>query len=253
MLTVAVLAVAGLAALARRAQGGAPVRRSSRWLWAAAIAVYAFLYVPLAVVVVFSFNDSRLNAEWVGFTLDWYAQAVRATRRCCSPRATRCSSRCVASLVATRARHHGRHRHAPLPAARLLPLLVLTPVAMPEILLGVSLLIFFISVFGQDALGLLTVDRSPTSRSASASSPSSCARGWPAWTRASSRRRATSAPRPGRRFRLVTLPLILPGGDRRLPDGLHAVDRRLRHHLLHRRRRRQDAAAADLLDDQDRR
>jgi len=33
---------------------------------------YAFLYLPLAIVVVYSFNDSRLNAEWVGFTLDWY-------------------------------------------------------------------------------------------------------------------------------------------------------------------------------------
>ena len=27
------------------------------WLWAAALATYAFLYVPLAVVVLFSFND----------------------------------------------------------------------------------------------------------------------------------------------------------------------------------------------------
>jgi spermidine/putrescine transport system permease protein len=34
--------------------------------------VFLFLYVPLVVVVVFSFNDSKLNAEWVGFTLDWY-------------------------------------------------------------------------------------------------------------------------------------------------------------------------------------
>ncbi|MCA9786672.1 MAG: ABC transporter permease, partial [Candidatus Cloacimonetes bacterium] len=38
----------------------------------AAGAIFAFLYLPLAVVVLFSFNDSRLNAEWVGFTLDWY-------------------------------------------------------------------------------------------------------------------------------------------------------------------------------------
>ena len=43
-----------------------------RWLWAAALTVYAFLYVPLAVVVLFSFNDSLLNAEWVGFTTRWY-------------------------------------------------------------------------------------------------------------------------------------------------------------------------------------
>ena len=48
------------------------MRRRSPWLWAAALAAYAFLYVPLIIVVVYSFNDSRLNAEWVGFTLDWY-------------------------------------------------------------------------------------------------------------------------------------------------------------------------------------
>ena len=41
-------------------------------LWLVALFVYAFLYVPLIIVVVYSFNDSQLNAEWVGFTLDWY-------------------------------------------------------------------------------------------------------------------------------------------------------------------------------------
>ena len=46
--------------------------RKSRWIWLPSLAVYAFLYVPLAIVVLFSFNDSRLSAEWVGFTLDWY-------------------------------------------------------------------------------------------------------------------------------------------------------------------------------------
>jgi ABC-type spermidine/putrescine transport system permease subunit I len=42
------------------------------WLKLAAGFTFAFLYLPLVVVVVYSFNDSRLNAEWVGFTLDWY-------------------------------------------------------------------------------------------------------------------------------------------------------------------------------------
>ena len=46
--------------------------RAESWLKLAAGAIFAFLYLPLAVVVLFSFNDSRLNAEWVGFTLDWY-------------------------------------------------------------------------------------------------------------------------------------------------------------------------------------
>ena len=50
------------------------VRRPSKWLWAAALFGYAFLYLPLAIVIVYSFNDSRLNAEWVGFTFDWYGK-----------------------------------------------------------------------------------------------------------------------------------------------------------------------------------
>src|SRR6185436_16995250 len=48
------------------------MRRRSVWLLIAAAAGYAFLYVPLVIVVVYSFNNSRLSAEWVGFTLDWY-------------------------------------------------------------------------------------------------------------------------------------------------------------------------------------
>ena len=46
--------------------------RGSIWLWFVAVLIYAFLYIPLAIVVMYSFNDSRLNAEWVGFTLSWY-------------------------------------------------------------------------------------------------------------------------------------------------------------------------------------
>ena len=38
-------------------------------LWIAAAAGYAFLYVPLAIVVVYSFNDSKLNAEWAFLTM----------------------------------------------------------------------------------------------------------------------------------------------------------------------------------------
>ncbi len=57
---------------ARRRASGIAVRKRPFGLWLAAGAGYAFLYVPLIIVVVYSFNDSRLNAEWVGFTLGWY-------------------------------------------------------------------------------------------------------------------------------------------------------------------------------------
>ena len=41
----------------------------SAWL----IVCYAFLYAPIAFLIVFSFNDSRLVTVWVGFSLRWYA------------------------------------------------------------------------------------------------------------------------------------------------------------------------------------
>jgi spermidine/putrescine transport system permease protein len=48
------------------------VHRPSGWLRAVGGAAFVFLYLPLVVVVAYSFNDSRLNAEWVGFTGRWY-------------------------------------------------------------------------------------------------------------------------------------------------------------------------------------
>jgi spermidine/putrescine transport system permease protein len=129
--------------------------RRGGWLWLAAAAVYAFLYIPLAVVVVFSFNDSRLNAEWVGFTLGWYQvlfqdqEMLLAARNSLFIALVASSVATVLGTMAGIAIHRFR--------ARLLLPMVLTPVAMPEILLGVSLLIFFISVFGEESLGLLSV------------------------------------------------------------------------------------------------
>ncbi len=43
-----------------------------RLLWGNMIASFLFLYLPILVLVVFSFNDSRLAARWEGFTLRWY-------------------------------------------------------------------------------------------------------------------------------------------------------------------------------------
>lgn len=43
-----------------------------------AVAFFVLLYVPIAIVVIFSFNDSRLLARWEGFTLQWYAALLDA-------------------------------------------------------------------------------------------------------------------------------------------------------------------------------
>ena len=129
------------------------MRRSS-WLWAISALVYAFLYVPLIIVVVYSFNDSRLNAEWVGFTLNWYRvlfndeQMIRAAVNSLTIAVV---SGLVATALGTMA-GIAIHRYKP----KLLPFMVITPVAMPEILLGVSLLLFFIQVMNL-TLGMLSI------------------------------------------------------------------------------------------------
>lgn len=110
-------------------------------LWSVSLAVYAFLYVPLAVVVLFSFNDSALNAEWVGFTTRWYVRLFEdrdMLQAAGNSLLIALVSSSAATLLGTMA-GIAMHRYRP----RLLPFLAITPVAMPEILLGVSLLLFF--------------------------------------------------------------------------------------------------------------
>ena len=123
-------------------------------LWTAALAVYAFLYVPLAIVVAYSFNDSRLNAEWVGFTWHWY-EVLLNDEAMLTAAGNSLFIALVSSLVATvlgTMAGIAMHRYK----LKLLTFMVLTPVAMPEILLGVSLLLFFIQVLNL-TLGMLSI------------------------------------------------------------------------------------------------
>jgi spermidine/putrescine transport system permease protein len=180
--------------------------RRSPLLWASAIAVYAFLYIPLVVVVIFSFNDSKLNAEWVGFTLDWYRKLF-ANDEMLTAAGNSLLIGLVASLVSTvlgTMAGVALHRYR----LRLLPVLVLTPIAIPEILMGVSLLIFFVLL--NFTLGLLSVMLAHIAfcigfvaivvRSRLAGMDESL-------TEAARDCGAT----PWEAFRFVTLPLIMPG------------------------------------------
>ncbi len=54
-----------------------PLEYSRRlWLRLSVLAVMVFLYAPIIVLVVYSFNDSRRNIVWRGFTLDYYVKAI---------------------------------------------------------------------------------------------------------------------------------------------------------------------------------
>ena len=182
------------------------MRRRPVGLWFAAAAGYAFLYVPLVIVVVYSFNNSRLNAEGVGFTLDWYDKLFHNDEML-SAAGNSLAIALTASLVSTvlgTMAGVAMYRYK----LRLLPPLVLAPIAIPEILMGVALLIFFVLL--NFTLGLASVALAHIAfcigfvaivvRARLAGMDESL-------TEAARDCGAT----PWKAFRYVTLPLIMPG------------------------------------------
>ncbi|HKB83284.1 MAG TPA: ABC transporter permease subunit [Burkholderiales bacterium] len=182
------------------------MNRRSRVLWAAAIFGYAFLYAPLVIVVAYSFNDSRLNAEWVGFTLVWYGKLFhneKMLKAAWNSLLIGVTASAVSTVLGTMA-GYAMYRFR----MRLLPLLILAPIAIPEILMGVSLLIFFVLL--NISLGMFSIILSHIAfcigfvaivvRSRLAGMDESL-------TEAARDLGAT----PWKAFRLVTLPLIMPG------------------------------------------
>jgi spermidine/putrescine transport system permease protein len=120
------------------------MNRRSKWLWLVAILGYLFLYAPLAIVVAYSFNDSRLNAQWVGFTLDWYRKLFHNQEMlgaAWNSLLIGLTASAVSTVLGTMA-GYAMYRFR----LRLLPILVVAPIAIPEILMGVSLLIFFVAI-----------------------------------------------------------------------------------------------------------
>jgi len=182
------------------------MKRRSRWLWLAAIFAYVFLYAPLVIVVVYSFNDSRLNAQWVGFTLDWYRKLFADEEMLTAARNSLVIG-LVASAVSTvlgTMAGFAMYRYR----LRVLPVMVVAPIAIPEILMGVSLLIFFVAI--NLTLGLVSITLAHIAfcigfvaivvRSRLAGMDESL-------VEAARDLGAT----PWRAFRLITLPLIMPG------------------------------------------
>ena len=120
--------------------------------------VVLFLFAPIAVMILFSFNDpaGRQNITWQGFTLDNYLDVWRRPQ-ITGPMLTSVAIAALSTVVATAfgtmialalARYRFRSRGA-------LNLLIFLPMTAPEIILGASLLTLWIS-FGT-ARGFLTI------------------------------------------------------------------------------------------------
>jgi len=52
--------------------------RRSSWLgWGVLLLGFAFLYLPILLLMVYSFNSSRLATVWAGFSTQWYGELFR--------------------------------------------------------------------------------------------------------------------------------------------------------------------------------
>jgi spermidine/putrescine transport system permease protein len=132
------------------------MRRGAAGLPVVAGAVYLFLYAPLAVLVLFSFNRGRLAAEWQGLTFEWYARLAANPPLLASLRnslvvafATTVVSTALGTAGALALHRHAFRRRAALEAAIVLPMVV------PEIVMAASLLLLFAAAGLR--LGLLTL------------------------------------------------------------------------------------------------
>jgi spermidine/putrescine transport system permease protein len=122
-----------------------PLDYLRRWpirLWLAATAL--FLYAPLAGLIAFSFNESRRNLRWTGFTLDWYGR-VLGDRELLAAFANSLTIATISTAIslllgALVAVALWRFRFPFKPAFEGV---LAMPIVVPEICMGVAMLVFF--------------------------------------------------------------------------------------------------------------
>jgi spermidine/putrescine transport system permease protein len=108
------------------------------------VLVLIFFYLPIAILIAFSFNESRLNIEWTGFTTQWYGKLLgdRVLMRAAQNSLIVAAASTALSVLLGTAGAWLLHRYR-YKAAGLLETLVFLPMIVPEVILGVSLLILF--------------------------------------------------------------------------------------------------------------
>jgi spermidine/putrescine transport system permease protein len=127
----------------RKKYPGAQIQRRLFGAWT--LLVFAFLYIPIFLLIIFSFNSSRLNIRWEGFSFKWYEALLGNTTLLAAFK----SSLIVASATTILATFLGtlggwmlyRYR---FPFRRTIGLLIFIPMVMPEVLMGLSLLVEFV-------------------------------------------------------------------------------------------------------------
>jgi len=128
------------------------------WFNATSIALgFAFLYIPILLLVIYSFNESRLVTVWAGFSTKWYGSLLQneslkdaawVTIRVAVMSAT--AATVLGTLAAITLVRVGR-----FPGRTLFSGMIFAPLVMPDVIIGLSLLLLFVAM-GLDR-GLWTI------------------------------------------------------------------------------------------------
>jgi putrescine transport system permease protein len=123
---------------------------------------FLFLYIPIIVLIVFSFNSSRQDMIWTGFTFRWYA-ALSEDREIISGFLLSLKialMSATASVVLGTFAAFTLNNYRKFSGRALFKGMVSSPLVMPEVIIGLSLLLMFVSfekMFGFPERGLLTI------------------------------------------------------------------------------------------------
>lgn len=118
--------------------------------------IYIFLYLPIGVVVLYSFNTSKRNIEYEGFTIDWYRKLFENDALLQAYGNTLMvgfASTLIATIVGTIA-SYGMSKYK-FKGKGIIDTLLYIPVVIPEIVLGISLLAIF--NISQIPMGLISL------------------------------------------------------------------------------------------------
>jgi len=118
-------------------------------------AILVFMYAPILLLMVFSFNESKSRAHWTGFTLKWYAELLRdqSILSALSNTFTIALFSTLIAVVLGTAAAIGINAMKPI-SKKALNTITNIPVINPDIVMGVSLMILYVFIFRVLPFGL---------------------------------------------------------------------------------------------------
>ena len=106
--------------------------------------VFLFLYLPILLVIIFSFNTSKMNIVWEGFTLSWYGTFFKnrpLMEALSNTLIVAVASTAISTVIGTIGAV-GLHKYN-FRGKKIIDKLLYMPIVIPEIILGISLLAIF--------------------------------------------------------------------------------------------------------------